>query len=50
MCVYVYSFSDCVSPTNTQVVCIFIGVVTACQPGFGRQEIVLPSALLIIKE
>lgn len=29
---------------------VFIGVVTACQPSSGRQEMVLPSALPIIKE
>lgn len=40
----------CQPQTPGWCACIFIGVVTACQPGSGRQQIVLPSALLVIKE
>ena len=50
VCVCVQSVQMCVTHKHPGGICVFISVVTACQPGFGSREIVLPSALPVIKE
>lgn len=50
VCVCVQSVCARVTHKHPGGICVFISVVTACQPGSGRREIVRPSALPIIKE